>query len=355
METKFSSRQGLVVSALLIAAASGPALAQQTAQSGPTTTPELQEVVVTGSRIRQTDQGALPVSSISAQQIEQTGAVNPEQIFQSISVAVQGNNNTVAASAAGATTGGVTSVSLRGLGSQRTLVLLNGKRVAGGGTITDSTSVDINSIPLAALEKVDVLKDSASAVYGSDAIGGVVNFIVRDNFEGLQASGYGGGTTDGGGDVKRATLLAGMGNLSQDRFNVLFSANYQKENPLYGNQRDFAKSGINVGAGNDATSGNTFPANVVPLDGSFGTVNPNAPNNCAPSVSDPLNHPTTRCRYDPSPFVALLPAAERYSLYTAGHFALTPDIQLYGDLSYTQNRTRVIIQPVPLSDQFSLP
>ena len=316
---------------------------------------QLQEVVVTGSRIRQTDQGALPVSSISAQQIDQTGAVNPEQIFQSISVAVQGNNNTVAASAAGATTGGVTSVSLRGLGSQRTLVLLNGKRVAGGGTITDSTSVDINSIPLAALERVDVLKDSASAVYGSDAIGGVVNFIVRDNFEGLQASGYGGGTTDGGGDVKRATLLAGLGNLSQDRFNVLFSANYQKENPLYGNQRDFAKSGINVGAGNDATSGNTFPANVVPLDGSFGTVNPNAPDNCAPSVSDPLNHPTTRCRYDPSPFVALLPAAERYSLYTAGHFALTPDVQLYGDLSYTQNRTRVIIQPVPLSDQFALP
>src|SRR4051794_29320524 len=88
---------------------------------------DLQEVVVTGSRIRQTDQGALPVSTVSAQQIEQTGAVNAEQIFQSVSVAVQGNSNTVGASAAGATTGGVSSVSLRGLGSQRTLVLLNGK------------------------------------------------------------------------------------------------------------------------------------------------------------------------------------------------------------------------------------
>jgi iron complex outermembrane receptor protein len=316
--------------------------------------PPIEEVVVTGTRIRTTDQGALPVQTITQQQIQQSGATTAEQFLQSVSIAVQGNSNTVAGSGSGATTGGVSSVSLRGLGSQRTLVLINGQRVAGGGTITDSTTVDVNSIPLAALEKVDVLKDSASAIYGSDAIAGVVNFIIRDNYQGAELTGYGGGTSDGGGDVKRINGVVGFGNLASDRFNVLLSANYEKENSLYGWQRSFARSGVNVAAGNDATSGNTFPANFIAADGSFGTHNPQT-GACGPSISDPLIDPTGRCRYDPSPFVSLLPPAERYNVYSGVHLALTPDLQLYGSAAYNQNKQEFVIQPVPLSDQFALP
>ena len=187
-----------LVGSIVGAGLSVPALGQTPAPSQ--AQPPVEEIVVTGTRIRTTDQGALPVQSITQEQIQQSGAATPEQFLHSVSVAVQGNTNVVAASGAGATTGGVSGVSLRGLGSQRTLVLINGKRVSGGGTFTDSTTVDVNSIPLAALEKVDVLKDSASAVYGSDAIGGVINFIIRDNYRGGQLSASGGGTSDGGGD-----------------------------------------------------------------------------------------------------------------------------------------------------------
>src|SRR5262249_31205084 len=86
------------------------------------------------------------------------------------------------------------------------------------------------------------------------------------------------------------------------------------------------------------------------VDGSFaGTLNPVA-DNCTPSITDPLNHPGSRCRFDPAPFVSLLPPAERYNIYSAAHVALSQDVQLYADVSYTQNRQRYIIQPVPISD-----
>jgi iron complex outermembrane receptor protein len=339
-------RATLCGTALIMSAASVTARADET--------PVLPEVVVTGSHIKTTDQGALPVQTITQEQIQRSGATTPEQFLQSVSVAVQGNSNLVAASGAGATTGGVSSVSLRGLGSQRTLVLVNGRRVAGGGTITDSVTVDVNSIPLSALERVDVLKDGASAIYGSDAIAGVVNFVIRDNYRGAELTGYGGGTSDGGATQRHVNGLVGFGNLTDDRYNVLLTGSFQKEAPLYGFQRSFSASGINVAANNDVTTGHTFPANVLATDGSFGTTNPLV-GNCAPSVTDPLIDPQGRCRYDPSPHVALLPASERYSLFSAAHYALTGNVQLYAEASYNHNRQRFIIQPVPLSSVFPLP
>jgi iron complex outermembrane receptor protein len=333
---------------LVASAALGmPALAQSPSNAQ---APVVEEVIVTGTRIRTTDQGALPVQTITQEQIFQTGAATPEQFLQTVSIAVQGNTNTVQATGSGATTGGISTVSLRGLGSQRTLVLMNGQRLSPGGEITDSSSVDVNGIPLAALERVEVLKDSASAIYGSDAIAGVVNFIIRDNYQGAELSAYGGGTTDGGG-VTRINGVVGFGNLASDRYNVLLSANYANERSLFGWQRGFAASGVNVAAGNSGTSGNTFPANFLLPDGS--THNPQT-GSCAPSITDPLIDPTGRCRYDPSPYVSLLPATERYNIYTGVHFALSDNLQVYGTAFYSQNQQEYVIQPVPLSDQFAL-
>src|SRR5437667_6833683 len=116
-----------------------PAFAQQT----------IERVEITGSSIKRIDaETALPVQIVTRQEIEATGSANVEQFLQGLGVALQGNSNTVAASASGATTGGVSSVSLRGLGSQRTLVLIDGRRVSAGGTLTDSTTVDVNHIPV---------------------------------------------------------------------------------------------------------------------------------------------------------------------------------------------------------------
>src|SRR5205809_7141674 len=158
-----------------------PAFAQQT----------IERVEITGSSIKRVDaETALPVQVVTRQEIESTGSANVEQFLQGLGVALQGNSNSVVATASGATTGGVSSVSLRGLGSQRTLVLIDGKRVAAGGTLTDSTTVDVNHIPVAATERVNVLKDGASAIYGSDAIGGVINFILRKDYKGGEVTPY---------------------------------------------------------------------------------------------------------------------------------------------------------------------
>nr|WP_298725539.1 TonB-dependent receptor [uncultured Steroidobacter sp.] len=312
----------------------------------------LETVIVTGSRIRRTEEGALPVQTITQAQIQSQGVTTSEQFLQTVSVAVQGNTNTVSASGSGVTSGGVSSVSLRGLGSQRTLVLIDGRRVAGGGTITDSTSVDINSIPLAAVERVEVLKEGASSVYGSDAIAGVINFILRKNYQGADVNAYYGDTADGGGGVTKASAVLGYGDIQSDRFNVMLVGSWQKEKALFGRDRDFARSSINVAAENDTTSGNSFPANVASEDGSVDG-NPNAPN-CAPSITDPFFSPDV-CRYDPSPEVALLPEAERWSIFGTARYAVTSNITAYLEASYSSNWMEYTIQPVPLSDQFALP
>ena len=164
--------------ATLIATIPAQAWAQDTSQ-------QMQRVEITGSSIKRIDaESALPVQVITRDQIQRSGATNVEQLLQTIS-SISSSGGLTTASASGATTGGISAVSLHGLTSIRTLVLLNGRRIApyGIGFTGDSVSVDVNSIPLAAIERVEVLKDGASAVYGSDAIAGVVNFILRQEFK----------------------------------------------------------------------------------------------------------------------------------------------------------------------------
>jgi len=331
--------------ALIFALSSSGALAQE----------KVERVEITGSNIKRiAGETALPVQIITREDIERTGATTVEQYVNSVGVALQGNNNSVAASASGATTGGVSGLSLRGLGSQRTLVLINGRRVAPGGTLTDSTTVDINTIPLAAVERIEILKDGASAIYGSDAIAGVVNFILRTNYKGAEATGYAGASEHGGGGVKRANGMLGFGDFGQDKYNVTLFAGYQKEEALYGSQRDFAKSGITADGTNDVTSGNTFPGNIASTV-TGATRNPAAPGCPGPYATLDPNFPSTRCRFDPSPLVSLLPQIEQANLYGTGRFAITPNMEGYAELAFNHKESRTIIQPVPISDQFALP
>src|SRR6266700_717128 len=329
-----------------------PAFSQQT----------IERVEITGSSIKRIDaETALPVQIVTRQEIEATGSANVEQFLQGLGVALQGNSNTVAATASGSTTGGISSVSLRGLGSQRTLVLIDGKRVAAGGTLTDSTTVDVNHIPVAAIERVEVLKDGASAIYGSDAIGGVINFILRKDYKGGEATAYANLTQHPGGRGWGANALLGWGDLARDSFNATMSFDHRKQNALYGRDRPFASTAINVDAFNDTTSGNPFPANFasagIPkfprLNGSrsrnlfFG--------NCpGPYASDDPFRGST-CGFDTAPLVALLPEQEQTSIFSTLRYAFASDVEGYGQFSYSTKEQRTIIQPVPLSDQFVLP
>ena len=337
------------------AAMSGGAVFAQQADQAPVT---LQRVEITGSSIKRIDgETALPVQVITRDAIQKSGAANVEQLLQTVS-AVSSSGGLTASSASGATTGGLSSVSLRGLTSLRTLVLINGRRLApyGIGFTNDSVSVDVNSIPIAAIERVEILKDGASAVYGSDAIAGVINFILRKDYKGLEMSAEYGGTTQGGGNTKRISGVWGYGDLATDRFNFMLVGSYQKEGALFGRDRDFARHAFNVANNNDTTSGNTFPANIAAIDGSFGSRNPTAATGCVPPYSfiDPL-FPANRCRFDPASLVTLLPASERASLFASAKFALTNDIEAYAEASFNRNTQRTVIQPVPLSDQFLLP
>ncbi len=319
---------------------------------------ELERVEITGSSIKRIEsETALPVQVITRQDIQKTGATTVEQLMQTIS-AMSSSQGLTASSASGSTTGGISSVSLRGLGSARTLVLLNGRRLApyGIGNVNDSVSVDVNSIPLSAIERVEILKDGASSIYGSDAIAGVVNFILRKEVKGGELNAEYGDSSNGGGSISKLSGTWGTGELATDRFNFMVVGSYQKEGSLFGRDRGFASHAYNVAENNDTTSGNTFPANIAAADGSFGSRNPTASFGCVGPYSfiDP-NFPSNRCRFDPASMVTLIPASERFSLFATGKFAITEELQAFVEGSYNKNSQRTIIQPVPLSDQFTIP
>ncbi|MEO8187771.1 MAG: TonB-dependent receptor plug domain-containing protein, partial [Burkholderiaceae bacterium] len=339
----------IAAGAALVAALVTPASAQQ----------PIERVEITGSALKRIDaETALPVQIISREEIEKTGAANVEQFLQAVGVALQGNSNSVVATAAGASSGGVSSVSLRGLGSQRTLVLIDGKRVAAGGTLTDSTTVDVNHIPASAIERIEVLKDGASAIYGSDAIAGVINFILRKDYRGGEVTAHTELTQHPGGRGYGLNALMGWGDMASQRFNATLIADFRHEDALYGRQRGFASRGIFPEHLNDTSSGNTFPANFAAADGSFGTRNPSFPTCPGPySHVSPLfvDAGSLGCRFDPAGLVSLIPETDQQSIFGTLRMALTPEIQGYGQFSYSHKEQRTIIQPVPLSDQFALP
>ena len=315
----------------------------------------LQEVVVTGTSIRGINaETALPVQILSSKDIARTGATNVEQLLQSIS-ATSSAGSVVSVDATGTLTGGIQTISLRGLGSSRTLVLINGKRasVYGGGSIgAAGNSVDIGAIPVAAIERVEVLKDGASAIYGSDAIAGVVNFILKSNYQGIDASATVGTPTDsGGGTEETGSLYAGIGSLSKDRWNLGFGLNASHTQQIMGASRDFATR-YSPGYGNDVTSSFAFPANVsIPSGNSVypkgATVSPNA-GSCGPNSLNDQYFPA-QCRFDNTPFDSLQPLSKRGSVLLNGAFELSPDTELYGNAMYSEVRTTSFVQPVPLS------
>ena len=322
----------------------------------------LDRVEITGSSIKRIEgETALPVQILTREDIKRTGASNVEQLLQTVSAAAS-SGALPAASASGATTLGISAVSLRGLTSLRTLVLINGKRVTpyGYGFTNDSVSVDVNSIPLAAIDRVEILKDGASAIYGSDAIAGVINFILRRDYQGAEITAEYGQARGTAGSVTRLSGAYGFGDLSKDRFNIIGTVNFQKERPMFGADRDFARSSIYPQYLNDGSSGNTFPANVVDVATGGNVVfgNPAYPACPGPySTLSPLFEAAAvpQCRYDPSPTVTLLPDTERASLFLAGRVRLTDSAELYAEASYSRNEQTTRIQPAPISDQFALP
>ena len=234
-----------------------------------------QRVTITGSSIKRiATEGALPVTVISRAEIEREGITTAEQLILSLSTNGNGLDNL--ASNADVVGGqqrgnnGASSANLRGQGSNATLILLNGRRVAAHGL--NGGVVDLNQIPMSAVDRIEVLKDGASAIYGTDAIGGVINFILRNNFTGLRAQIIADTTQHGGGNIYRGSVVGGFGDLDRDGFNVMGTVAYSDNKALRGDQRDFVNTfqsdrGLSVD-----TRGTPF-AGIFPL---AGTLFPNA-------------------------------------------------------------------------------
>jgi len=206
---------------------------------------KLDKFIVTGSSIkRPADEGALPISVFSKLDLEQEGIASAEQLIMNLNINGNGLDNLASNADVvnGAQRGnnGATSANLRGQGSNATLILLNGRRVASHGL--NGGVVDLNSIPFAAIERVEVLKDGASAVYGTDAIGGVINFITKSDFQGIVANASSDITEDGGGNIFRYSLVGGWGNLNKDGWNFMASLARSDSKMLRGDQRDFVNT-----------------------------------------------------------------------------------------------------------------
>lgn len=264
-----------IAMAVSVAVASTAAIAQSTNE--PT---RVERVEITGSSIKRVaTEGALPLQVITRAELEREGITTAEQLILNLSVNGNGLDN-LASNAdvvGGAQRGnnGATSANLRGQGSNATLILLNGRRVAAHGL--NGGVVDLNQIPMAAVERVEILKDGASAIYGTDAIGGVINFILRTDYTGVTVRGTVDVTEAGGGNIYNGAILAGFGNLQKDGFNFIANVAVRDAKALRGDQRDFVNTfQPNRGLSVD-TRGTPF-ATIFPLAGTLFPTNASFPN-----------------------------------------------------------------------------
>ena len=235
MNFKSNKLRDAVVVALVATAATGTVQAQESAS--PT---NLDRIEVTGSRIRQVDtETAQPVLSISRAQIEKQGFKSVADILQNISAAGSPAISRTSPLSSGEAVGGYY-IDLRNLGANRTLILVNGRRLG----ITNDGLQDVSSIPTSMVERIDVLKDGASTLYGSDAIAGVVNIITRKDFNGAEANAYVGQWGKGGGDRQTFDFVMGF---QGDRGSLTAGVEYSKEDPVWAKDLWFGQARFPTG------------------------------------------------------------------------------------------------------------
>jgi iron complex outermembrane receptor protein len=236
-----SLRRACAVAAL--GALCGLAQAQVAAPEAAASAPpqQLQRVQITGSAIKRiADEGALPVQVLTRNDIVKAGVTTAAELMATVSSLSNNLTDGVSIGTGGFRDQmGFNSANLRGLGTSSTLVLLNGRRMANFASPGDDNGVDLNNIPAAAIERVEVLLDGASAIYGTDAIGGVINFITRKDYQGVQLDVYAGKSGEGGAGKRTASIAAGHGDLARDGFNLMGVVDLQKTGALRTSQRDF--------------------------------------------------------------------------------------------------------------------
>lgn len=302
---------------------------------------EVERIEVTGSHIKRTDmEGPSPVTSISDADIAKTGVTDLIGLFSKLPISGQGTFSTQANSSDDTANGG-SSVSLRGLGADSTLILVNGRRVSVSPFAKGSQTafVDINNIPIAAIKRVDILKDGASATYGSDAIAGVINIILKDDVEGVHVSAKYGDTAGGGGQEQNVSVV--WGNSDNKSSHTFILDYFDREEVLYAD-RDYAAS-----ANQKALTGNDRATDFRSSSGFPGTIALKSdPTNRMPDTFGKDVCPAdqivgTLCRYDYAPFMTMIPATERFSFNYMGKYEISDEIRVFTELNGQNSKTTV--------------
>lgn len=293
---------------------------------------ELEKFRVTGTHIQRTElEGMLPVFSLDRTAIDQSGATTVNELFDKV---IYNNAGIVDEQFTQGFAPASAGVDLRGLGVSRTLVLLDGRRMPSFPFAQNGSEsfVDINLIPLSAVERVEVLKDGASAVYGSDAIAGVVNIILRKDYQGAEVSAAVGQTSESDGEEGH---FAFTGGLTGPRGNFTFGLDYLDRDPVWSRDRDISES-ANGPIDDRSRAGN--PGTTIRAAG-FPEPDPRCPADRISPEKGPF------CLYDFAPHVTLIPETERLGLSASGNYDLSPALTFFARGNYTYSDTERDLAP----------
>jgi outer membrane receptor protein involved in Fe transport len=304
-------------------------------------------IYVVGSRIGRGSDFASPspVITVDHEAIVKSGYNNLQQLLEKLPASGNGTFSTRGNNQDSTGNGGA-AISLRGLGADATLVLVNGRRVSISAFAESITTnfVDINSIPVSAIERIEVLKDGASAVYGSDAVAGVVNIVLRDDFDGFEVSaGYGDVMSGSNGEI---TASAIWGN-SSDSGNITMIFDYFKNDTLYNAERGpMGSADQSSRGGEDQRSSRGYPGSFV-VNG-VNTIDPSCPVVTPPRISG------ANCRFDYGPFNLLTPESERTGLVLLGRKDMGADVELFTEIAVQHNTSIAQGAPTPLDGSAGL-
>ncbi len=319
------------------------ALSVSAAFAQATTEKKPEKIEVTGSNIKRVDaESASNVQILTKADIDRSGAATVSELLKTVPALGGGDLNDF--NAGNGFARGTTSASLRGLGSVGTLVLINGRRVAPSATadinLGQGAAYNLNTIPLSAIERIEVLKEGASAIYGSDAIAGVINFILRKDYQGAEVRVLAGSTLKNAFRNGTVTATAGFGDLAKDRYNVLISGEYftrepEDYNAPNGTQNDAYRAlgtGRNVGNNSSLSAVPNFRRETVLGNGNFGVQLPTDPRCPAANVVAVNNG----CRESTFNYAQIVSKQERYGFMTKGTLDLSANLQANAEVAFTR-------------------
>lgn len=352
-----------LATATIIAGAALSAYAQQSTSTNAGPSPEaatVEELVITGSNIRRTENdGTVPVSVIGEEAMEVRAALLPVDLLTSLPSVVNLPENETRLGSSGAR-GDNANINLRNMGATATLVLVNGRRMAiNPMTAGLSQAVNVNQLPTQGVERIEVLRDGASSIYGSDAVGGVINYIMKREFDGIEASVQQGGTQHGGGANTQLALTFGSTSLLDGRARFIGSVDALTRDSVLLSDREFSQTSFNsarapapwnnIGGAFDGRSARgfwpTFRIGTATANNYFRPVNGTP----VLTTTAPVRDTSPEFFLDLNQFGFASPEVKRGNVYLAGEYDLTDSVTAYAELGYYKSRSTMQRQPLALN------